>query len=96
MRRDARTLAARLGVPFKLVECRVSASTCRARLEQRANEESVSDGRLAVFDEFVARFEAMDELSASEHLAVDTSLSHEATLSSLRQALELWPRGLVA
>jgi predicted kinase len=96
MRRDARGLAARLGLPFKLVECRASASVCRARLEQRAKGRSVSDGRLDVFDEFVARFEAMSELPPSEHFLVDTSLSREATLSSLRQALDLWPRGLVA
>jgi uncharacterized protein len=96
MRRDARALAARLGVPFKLVECKASASACRSRLEQRADCGSVSDGRLEVFDEFVARFEAMSELPASEHVVIDTSLSHEATLSSLRQALDLWPHGLVA
>ncbi len=96
MRHEARAVAGRLGVPFRLVECRAPASMCRVRLEQRAKGESVSDGRLAVFDQFVARFEAMDELQEGEHLVLDTSLSREATFSSLRQALELWPRGLVA
>ena len=95
MRADARALATRLGVPFKIIECRVSPATCRARLEQRAAQTSVSDGRLAVFDDFVSRFEPMDDLPEDEHLALDTSLPHEATLSSLRQALDCWPRGLV-
>ncbi len=94
-RQQARALAARTGVPFKLVECRAPASRCRARLEERAKGDSVSDGRLAIFDPFVARFEPMDELDASEHLVIDTSLPQEETLSSLRRALELWPRGLV-
>jgi hypothetical protein len=96
MRREVRSLAARLGVPFKLVECRADASTCRQRLEQRAKGKSVSDGRLAVFDEFAASFEAMDEVAAAEHLVLDTSLPRESTLSSLREALVFWPRGFVA
>jgi aminoglycoside phosphotransferase family enzyme/predicted kinase len=96
MRQEVRSLAARLGVPFKLVECRADASICRQRLEQRARGTSVSDGRLAVFDEFVASFEAMDELVAAEHVVLDTSLPRESTLSSLREALAFWPRGFVA
>jgi aminoglycoside phosphotransferase family enzyme/predicted kinase len=96
MRQEVRALATRLQVPLKFVECRAPASTCRARLEQRATSETVSDGRLGVFDEFVRRFEAMVELDASEHLVVDTSLPRETTLSALRQALVPWPRGLVA
>ena len=96
MRQDVRTLATRLRVPLKFVECRAPAPTCRARLEQRATSATVSDGRLDVFDEFVARFEAMRELDASEHLVVDTSLPRETTLSALREALVPWPRGLVA
>jgi aminoglycoside phosphotransferase family enzyme/predicted kinase len=96
MRHEARALAARMQVPFKLVECRAPEATCRARLEERAKGDSVSDGRLAIFDEFVARFEAVVELEPREHLVLETSLPREETLSSLRQALALWPRGLVA
>lgn len=96
MRRDARALAAKVGVPFKLLECRAPLSTCRARLEQRATGESVSDGRIAVFDQFVARFEPIVELPAAEHVVLDTSLPREVTLAAVRQSLELWPRGLVA
>jgi hypothetical protein len=69
---------------------------CRARLERRAKGVNVSDGRLAVFDEFVAHFEAMDEVDAAEHLVLDTSLPRENTRSTLREALALSPRGFVA
>jgi aminoglycoside phosphotransferase family enzyme/predicted kinase len=95
-RRELRALAVTLGVSFKLVECRAPASVCRARLEQRAKGVNVSDGRLAVFDEFVAHFEAMDEVDAEEHLVLDTSLPREDTRSTLREALALSPRGFVA
>jgi aminoglycoside phosphotransferase family enzyme/predicted kinase len=96
MRRDAEALAEKLGVPFKLIECRAPSAICRARLEQRAKGESVSDGRLAVFDQFVARFEPMVELSATEHLVLDTSLPQDASHAAVKQSLELWPQGLVA
>jgi uncharacterized protein len=96
MREEVRALATRLHIPLKFVECRAPAPTCRARLEQRAMSDTVSDGRLDVFDDFVARFEAMAELDPGEHLVLDTSLPRETTLSALRQALVPWPRGLVA
>jgi predicted kinase len=87
MRGELRALAVKLGVPLKVVECRAPSSVCRARLEQRAKGVNVSDGRLAVFDEFVAHFEAMDEVDAADHLVLDTSLPREETRSSLREAL---------
>jgi hypothetical protein len=38
----------------------------------------------------------MDEVDAAEHVVLDTSLPRGDTLSSLREALALSPRGFVA
>jgi aminoglycoside phosphotransferase family enzyme/predicted kinase len=94
LRQAARELAQTLGVPFTLVECRSEPDTCRARLFARGAGASVSDGRLATFDPFVARFEPMTELAASEHVLVDTTRPSEANLEVLRASLPTWPAGL--
>jgi aminoglycoside phosphotransferase family enzyme/predicted kinase len=94
MREDVSALAARMHVPVQFVECQAPAPTCRARLVERARRETVSDGRLDVFDAFVARYEPMLELDASRHLVVDTSLPEASMLSTLRRAVVCWPRGL--
>jgi aminoglycoside phosphotransferase family enzyme/predicted kinase len=94
LRARARELAALHGVPFRLVECRASAEICRARLRQRAGVASVSDGRLEIFDDFVARWEPIDELPADEHLVIDTAGPLASSLAVLRNALRTWPPGL--
>lgn len=94
MRRAARELAARRGVPFRFVECRAPAALCRERLVQRAREEHVSDGRLEVFDAFAARYEPPDELSRGELVVLDTSRPEGETLANLRARLDTWPLGL--
>jgi uncharacterized protein len=93
MRGAARELAARHGVPFRLVECRVPVDVARARLVEREKRGGVSDGRLAVFDAFCERFEAVRELPEGEHRAVDTTLSPEANTEELRSILDMWPPG---
>jgi len=94
MRRAARDLAVRHNVPFLLVECRAPAALCKARLVQRQEQRTVSDGRLAIFDDFCARFQPITELSPSEHIVIDTSRPLEHSLQTLRQSLATWPRGL--
>jgi predicted kinase len=93
MRDDARSLAARIGVPWKLVECRANAAVCRERLDERARGVSVSDGRVEVWSSFVEKFEAME--GEVDHIVVDTSLPFESTRAVLGEALASWPRGLV-
>jgi predicted kinase len=92
MREEVRSLAQQLGVPWKLVECRTPPALCRHRLERRATAESVSDGRLDVFDSFAARFEVIDELNDGEHVVVDTSLPPEETARLVQDSLAAWPR----
>ena len=94
MRRAARVLAVRHDVPFRLVECHAPVEVCRARLEERARGTSVSDGRLAIFDDFCARFEAMTELRADEHLVLDTTRPLDETMRRVRDRIATWPLGL--
>ena len=80
-----RALAQELKVPFYFVECRAPDDVCKARLVERAKGLSVSDGRLELFDAFARSFEAVSELGASEHLALDTTLDPTASIDALRR-----------
>lgn len=96
MRAAARDLAQKYGAPFRFVECRTPKSVCRERLRERELHRGVSDGRIAIFDDFCARFEVVDELVASEHLVLDTTLAMPANEAFLRSELDVWPAGLDA
>jgi thymidylate kinase len=54
---------------------------------RRERERGVSDGRLAIFEDFMARYEPMDELSAEAHVAVDTTRPLEEVMSELRATI---------
>jgi aminoglycoside phosphotransferase family enzyme/predicted kinase len=95
-RRAMRELAQTHGVPIRFVECRADPELCRARLLRRERESGVSDGRIAIFDDFCARFEPMTELQPREHLVVRTSNPLSQTLLELRAHVQTWPRGFVA
>jgi uncharacterized protein len=96
MRQAARSLAEKHGAPFRFIECRATADTCRARLAKRERGESVSDGRLAVFDEFSSRFEPVTELPHAHHVVIDTEQLPGAVHAAVRRSISTWPRGLVA
>jgi aminoglycoside phosphotransferase family enzyme/predicted kinase len=93
-RARARALAEELGVPFLLIECRAASDVCRARLVERERAESVSDGRLEIYDEFMARWEPVVELPPSEHLVVHTDRPMDGVLAGLEPRLPFWPDGL--
>ncbi len=95
MRAAARELAIAHNAAFRFIECRADREVCRARLALRAQAQSVSDGRLEIFDAFCARFEPISELPSSEHIALDTSLPLEQNRQMLMSVLETWPRGFV-
>jgi predicted kinase len=95
-RNAARELAMCHGLPFRFVECRAPADACRARLAERERCGGVSDGRLAIFDAFVAGFEDVRELPPGDHIVLDTTLPVEASLEALRPHLEMWPRAFVS
>jgi aminoglycoside phosphotransferase family enzyme/predicted kinase len=95
LRSMARDLANACGVPFRFIECRATPEVCRERLAKREGQRTVSDGRLAIFDEFCARYEPIVELGADEHLVLDTARPIEDSVKTLRQSLDTWPQGLV-
>jgi len=96
MRAAARRVAEAAGVPFRFVECRVDPEVCRARLKVRDQQTSVSDGRLEIFDDFLKRWEPVEELAAEEHLVVDTERPIAEVIDSLRGPLPVWPDELNA
>lgn len=93
-RQQARALAARFDVPFYFIECQVAPAVARQRLRRRAEERSVSDGRLEIFEDFRQRWQPVRTLSPDEHLVLDTGLPLRSNLATLRQHLPVWPRGL--
>lgn len=94
LRRSARELARRRNVRFLFVECRADAATCRERLERRAREGGVSDGRLEIFDAFAASWEQAEELPPEERLVLETTQPLAESFERLRGALATWPAGL--
>jgi aminoglycoside phosphotransferase family enzyme/predicted kinase len=95
LRLAARELARAHGAPFFFVECRASAEVCKARLARReAGADTVSDGRLAIFDDFVRDWQSATELAAEEHFSVDTACDPEVTHRAVKARVATWPAGL--
>jgi len=92
----ARELARTHGVPFHFVECVAPAEVCRARLKERAQSASVSDGRIEIFDAFCKSYEPPVELAPHERITIDTSRPIPDNLAHLTGRLEAWPAGLSA
>lgn len=86
----ARAAASDLAVPFCFIECRVADDVARARLRERASGRSVSDGRLEIYDELKARYEAVTELDAGEHFVADTTRALSENIRRLHEG-ELIP-----
>ena len=84
----ARALAQAAGADFKAIECVASEETLRERLGRRFESESVSDGRLEIFDQFKLDFEPLLELPAGSHIVANTSRTVEETVSQVWRALE--------
>jgi hypothetical protein len=95
LRQRAREFASAHGVRFYFVECRADPETCKARLRERERQPSVSDGRVELFDDFVAQWEPVAELDPDQHLVVDTARPLGETMQTLRSFVESWPGGLV-
>lgn len=93
-RLQARELARSLGVPFWFIECHADPQLCRQRLAERAKNESVSDGRIEVYEQFRASWRPVAELEADEHLHVDTGRELQENLTRLATQLPVWPSGL--
>lgn len=86
LRAAARELTERLGVPFRLLECRAPAEICKARLTAR-DDRTISDGRVELFDDFSAHYEAIVELPPNQHTVIDTHGTEAETQRQLEHAL---------
>ena len=64
------------------------------RAPRQAREDAhVSDGRLAIFDAFVARVEPVTEIALTEHIPVDTTFAIDDNVRTLAATLDAWPAG---
>jgi len=89
-RNRAKKLALQFGVPLLLVECRCSDETAKQRLFKRSkNKEEPSDGRWEIYREQQAVFEKVTELSAGEHLVLDTDLELSGNVARVLEAVRM-------
>jgi predicted kinase len=86
-REAARELARAAGVGFLFVECRAPAEVSRERLEAREQKPSVSDARASLLDDFIGRWEPVEELEPSEHMVLDTSGPIAESIETLQERL---------
>jgi len=93
-RAQARELASRCNVPFRLVECLASLETCRERVRERAKTGTVSDATPELVDDFASRFEPITELPPTEHVRVDTSGAAGDPIAVAESLIATWPPGL--
>jgi hypothetical protein len=63
---------------------------------ERAKAESVSDGRLEIYDEFCDRWQPPSELPAGEHVVLDTSRPLDESVAKAREHVATWPRAIRA
>lgn len=84
----ARALARKLGVEVVFLECRAGRAVTLERLARRAAEgPHVSDGRAEIYDRVTAAWQPSAELTAAEHLVLDTERPLEETLAEARAHL---------
>lgn len=91
-RKLAKQMADTWAVPFFFVECKVDEQTCLERLEQRERHRGVSDGRAAIFQDFVKRWEPVTELPAEAHIVLNTGMPLEQNMERLRVVIPVWPK----
>jgi predicted kinase len=87
----ARQLAKRNAVPFVFIECSTPAHVGRQRLRDLEKRVMFGDGRLEIFDEFVAGYEPPRELAEPEHIRVDTAQPYEQSIADVLATVPSWP-----
>jgi len=86
------TLAKQCGVPSYFVNCSVPRDVALNRLHERAKTNSVSDGRVEVYDEFADSWHPPDPNEVQRYLQLDTSGADAHIDGALRSFLELSSR----
>ncbi len=86
-RQLARRLASERGLEFLFIECQAPREVCIERLEERAKSAHVSEGRVEIFDQFVAAWEDVKAIPQGQHIELDTGGSYEGVVATLRDRL---------
>jgi hypothetical protein len=88
LRAAARKIAVERGAGFLFVECRADARTILGRLCARAREEGVAvEAWLLIASDFRGQSQAADEMSAREHIVMNTARPLPDNLVRLRRRL---------
>ena len=87
-RREALRLAGETGAAIVFIECACPEAVLRRRLAARAGARSVSDARLAHFDDLKKAFEPGDELPERCRIQVDTEQPAEIGLRQVFKRLQ--------
>jgi len=88
-REQAKKLAEEKESFFLLLETVCPDEEIKARLQERVSiGRDVSDGRLEIFERQKGDFEAVSELSAKEHVQLNTKASIEENLNRVVEAIE--------
>jgi len=82
----ARELARGAGASFSFIECRAGEIATRERLAARSLGASVSDGRIEIYAQLAARYEAVTELSPHEYMSIDTGGTLFQSVEQLERA----------
>lgn len=86
-RRAFRDLAARMGVPFAILHCRVTPDVARARVALReAGRQDASEATLAVLDRQLASNEALDDDERA--VAIDVDSDQAVDIAAIARAWE--------
>jgi len=89
-RAKASQLAIDRGIPFLFVEATAPVPLLKARLVERARHASVSDGRLEIFDDFMASYQAPgDELEPAHRFTADTTLPIDTNIEAIVEQLSV-------
>jgi aminoglycoside phosphotransferase family enzyme/predicted kinase len=86
-RLTAKKLAEKSGAGFYIIECRLDEETTHNRLEKRLNECTPSDGRWEIYLAQKINMDPVSEVSASNHIIIDTAKSTEDNVNILLDRL---------
>ncbi len=89
LRNDVRALASEERAEFLFIECRCDRKVIERRLAERSLSTGTDpSGWLHLLDRFEEGWQPVDELSAHEHLVIDTARPFDETWSTLMARLE--------
>jgi predicted kinase len=88
-RREVLRLAADMDTNIIFVECRCREEIIRQRLKKRTTDHDVSDARLKHLDAFKIRYEALDEISDENLIAIDTEMPLKENMTDILARVDM-------